>query len=283
MKLSLITASVIAAALTIGCGDSTVEKKADAPAPADTTPAPPATSSRQLIDGKALVTTPVNLLADPGFSLVGRNTGYGSFLALYDGSQAQATLTSTLDSRSPAGFGGSVAHVRPEKATDKTSESVLLLTAFLAGKGPFHAKIWVSKSNVKDEPVELPTDGSAVTASIADGNPDGRDAFDLAVDPAATRTVNGRTWVLLRADILQPLEKGAFFVIRTGSKGGHIQLAAPEVTSDQLTVGQAVLARKDLIIAAARTKTSSERTAIQSYISMKPRLVPAAPAPQFAD
>jgi hypothetical protein len=282
MKLSLITAASLAATLAIGCASADDDKKATAPPPADTAPVPTETApARQLVDGKALATTPVNLLADPGFSLAGRDSGYGSFLGFYDGGQERFTLAATLDSRSPAGFGGAVGLVRPAKATDSKSKAVTLLTAFLGGTGPFHAKIWVSKSNVNDEP--LPTDDVDVKVSVADGNPESGEAFDLAADPAATRVVNGRTWVLLRGDIMKPLVSGGFFVIRTGTKGGHIHLASPEVTSDQLAVGQAVLARKDLLIAAARAKTSNERQVIRAYKSIPPRLLPAAPSPQHAD
>lgn len=285
MKLSLITAATAAllASFAIGCGTSE-DKGEGGPKPAETTPAPAETASgRQLVDGKALSTSPVNLLADPGFSLVGRQQGYGSFLAFYDGGQRQFELAATLDSRSPAGFGGAVALVRPEKATDSKSQAVILLTSFLGGKGPFHAKIWVSKSNVRGEPVDTPTDGSAVNVSIMDGSPEANDAFDLEVDPAATRTIAGRTWILLRGDVTRPLDSGAFFVVRTGTSGGHIHLAAPEVTSDELTVGQAVKSHASLTLARARVKRTSERLAIKAYQALPPRLVPAAPKAELAD
>lgn len=288
MKLSLVkigTLTLATAALAIGCSVSTEEKKTDAPKPTEPAVVGPneAAPVRKLVDGPALASSPVNLLADPGFSLVGRENGYGSFLAFYESGSKGYTLESTYDSRSPAGFGGSIALIKPAGATNQKTKAVTLLTSFLGGKGPFHAKLWVSKSDVDGAPVDTPTDGSAVSASIADGSPESNDAFDLKVDPNATRVTNGRTWVLLRADIDKPLDKGGFFVIRTGTTGGHFQLAAPEVTSDELVVGQAVLSKSALVAAVARVKTPTEKLAIKAYQSMPPRLMPAAPRPHAGE
>jgi hypothetical protein len=280
MKLSLIAAAAITASLAAGCSVTDADKQA-APKPADTTAPNDTAPPRTLVDGKALPTTPVNLLADPGFSLVGREQGYGSFLAFYENSREELELGVTLDSRSPAGFGGAVALVRPKSATDTRSRSAVLLTTFLGGTGPFQAKLWVSKSNVAGEPVELPTDGSAVRASVMNGTPDSDDAFDLTVEPDTTRTIGGRTWVLLSAAIAGPLGSGGFLVIRTGTKGGHIHLAAPEITSDELTIGQAVRSRSNVTFAAPRAKSAEERAAIRAYRSIPPRLLPAAPRPQL--
>lgn len=278
MKLSLIFAAALAAS-AVACGTS---DEPGAPQPQPTTeqpPAgetPPAATGRQLIDGKQLPTSPVNLLADPGFGLTGQEAGYGSFLAFYEGSYDPVELQTTIDSRSPAGFAGAVALVRPAGATDKKSEPVLLLTSFLGGAGPFRAQIWVSKSDVKGTPVELPTNGSAVKVSIADGDPDVGESFDLKPVDGATRTIGGRTWVLLKADIAKPLANGGFFLVRTGDKGGHVHLAAPEVTSDQVAVGQAVM-RSSAAAAIGRVKTSSERAVIRKYRALPPKLVPASP------
>ncbi len=284
MKLSLVTAATLAAlgTLALGCGVSAEEKKQDAPPTAEPPPVTPP-PGRKLVDGAASSTSPVNLLADPGFSLVGRQQGYGAFLAFYEGASRRFELATTLDSRSPAGFGGAVALVRPANATDKRSQAVTLLTSFLGGAGPFRAEVWASKSNVAGEPVDFPTDGSALTVSVMDGSPDSNGAFDLAIDPTATRTAAGRTWVAFRGDIAKPLANGGFFVVRTGAKGGHIHLAAPEITSDELTVGQAVRSRSTLFPAAARAKAPSERLAIRAYRAIPPRLVPAAPEPRLVD
>jgi hypothetical protein len=283
MKLSLITA-VALGALAAGCGTSEEEKKADPPKQEEPAPPSESTPQRQLVDGKTLSTSPVNLLADPGFSLVGRSSGgLGSYIAIYDGSSREADLTASLDSRSPASFGGAVAIVRAENATDSKSKAITLLTSFLGGKGPFHARIWVSKSNVAGGPVDLPTDGSAVTVSVMDGSPDSNDAYDLAVDPDVTKTIAGRTWVLLRGDVSKPLDNGGFFVVHTGTTGGQIHLAAPEVTSDEVVIGQAVKSRSSLRAATVRTKVLAERAAIKRYYAIPPRLVPAAPKPALID
>ena len=277
MKLSLIFAASLAA-FAVACGNSD-EPAPNAPPATEQPPAdqpPPAAPGRQLIEGKQLPTSPVNLIADPGFGLSADQGGYGSFMAFYEGGYDPLELETKIDSRSPAGFGGAVATIRPNKVTDTKSEPVVLLTSFLGGAGPFHAQLWVSKSDVKNNPVDLPTDGSAIKVSIADGDPDVGESFDLAAVDGASRTIAGRTWVLYKTDVTKPLSSGGFFMIRTGEKGGVIHLAAPEVTSDQLVVGQAVM-RSSTSLAVARAKTPLERNAIKKYRSVKPRLTPAAP------
>jgi hypothetical protein len=277
MKLSLIFAASIAT-FAVACGTAD-ENQGRQPPVTESPPAeqPPANApGRQLIEGKQLPTSPVNLIADPGFGLSGQGGGYGSFLSFYEGGYDQFELDTPIDSRSPAGFGGAVAVVRPAGATDKKSEPVVLLTSFLGGAGPFHAQIWISKSDVKGKPVDLPTDGSAVKISIADGDPDLGESYDLKPALDANRTVGGRTWVLYKADIAQPLASGGFLTLRTGEKGGHIHIAAPEVTTDGLVVGQAVM-RSSAFAAVARTKAPYERTAIKRYRAVPPKLGPAAP------
>ena len=123
--------------------------------------------------------------------------------------------------------------------------------------------------------VDLPTDGSAVKVSIADGDPDIGESFDLKAVDGSNRVVGGRTWVLYKGDITKPLANGGFFLIRTGNKGGHIHIAAPEVTSDQVVVGQAVMRSSSQFAAVARVKAPSERAAIKKYKAVPPRLVPA--------
>ncbi len=283
MKLSLIAAASIAS-LAIACGINDEGGAPRLPQSSDPVPtAEPAAAPppRQLVEGRQLATTPVNLLTDPGFGLTGQQVGFGSFLAFYDGTYEQFEIGTTLDSRSPAGFGGQVGIIKPAGATDKKSDPVLLLTSFLGGQGPFHAQVWVSKSDVKGNPVDLPTDGSAVKVSIADGDPDTGETFDLKPVDGAARAAGGRTWVLLRADITKPLAHGGFFIVRTGSKGGQVHVAAPEVTSDQLAVGQAVMARGALAAVSGRPKTASERLAIAKYRALPPRLVPATAQPRL--
>lgn len=283
MKLSLIAAAAIAS-LALACGttdDGNVPRLPPSPDSTATSEPSPAPPPRQLTSGRQLATSPVNLLTDPGFGLAGQQVGFGSFLAFYDGSFEQFELDTTLDSRSPAGFGGAVAIIKPAGATDKKSDSVLVLTSFLGGQGPFHAQVWASKSDVKGNPVDLPTDGSAVKASIADGDPDTGETFDLKPVEGSAKTVGGRTWVLLKADIAKPLAHGGFFIVRTGSKGGQIHIAAPEVTTDQIVVGQAVMSRGARLAVSGRPKSASERVAIEKYRAIPPRLVPASAQPRL--
>lgn len=255
-----------------GCDSSNDD--AASPKPPPTTAEVPATEPpvRKMIEGTQLGTSPVNLLVDPGFALVEGGAGYGSFLALYDGSFDAFGLTTSIDSRSPAGFGGAVAFAKG--MTDKSSLPVLLLASVLGGQGPFRAQVWVSKSDIKGNPVEIDLDAkTGVSAAITDETPEGK-AYKLEAVPDMARTSGARTWTLLRVTIPTPLSYGAYFVIRTGNGGGSYHFAAPEVVAQPLVDGMQT--------ASATTRTprtraidASERAAITKYKSRKPRLVPA--------
>ena len=277
----LVALAALAALCAVGCGES------DAPAPArtaatdDTAPpaAPEAPAKRRtLVTGSALPTSPVNLIADPGFYLLGYEQGFGSFLTFYnDGDFAE--VTSSADSRSPAGFGGRVANLKDAFATDTKSRAMTMLASFAGGPGPFRAQVWVSKSDAKGTPVAAPTSKSALQISIAGGSPGASQAYDLTVDPAATRTAGDRTWLLYRADIAEPIKHGGFFMIETGEEGGQWQIAAPELVATPLLAG---LATRDLSTrwqARSRALTRRERDAARRYAAIPPRLVPAAKAP----
>ena len=90
----------------------------------------------------------------------------------------------------------------------------------------------------------------------------------------ATRNAGGRTWILLRADITKPLTYGGFFVVHTGTGGGHFQIAAPEVIAQPLVDGL-TSTRSRSSVSHGRAKTASERSAILRYRSTPPQLVPA--------
>lgn len=278
MKLSLAPlVSVLSLSLSasvVGCGSSSSDP---APAPVaevpTETPVEPAPKPRTLIEATVQPTSPVNLLADPGFALVAAGASYTSFLAFEEATSSPFDIETTLDSRSPAGFAGGTALVRPSGATDTKSDAVILLTSILGGQGPFRAQVWFSKSDAKGKPATLATDGSAVSASLTEESPEGK-GYDLAPVPEATRTVSGRTWVLYRAEIASPLPYGGFMVIRTGDKGGQVQIAAPEVTTAEIVAGAAVRARS-ATPARARGTTSWERAAIRRFRSIKPVLTPA--------
>jgi hypothetical protein len=277
MKLSIVTV-VLAALAATACGE-TGDEGSLAPRPNGTDrpsgveqPSPP--PPRKLVDGSQLATSPVNLVVDPGFGLVGEQAGYGSFLALYEGSFSPVDVATTFDSRSPAGFGGNVAVVKAANANDKRSDAIVLLTSFLGGDGPFDAHVWVSKSDVKGNPVPVTIDAKGVTASITDGTPDG-EAFDLKPVSGAERTAGGRTWVLLRASVAKPLPYGGFFVVRTGTGGGQFLVAAPEVTARPLVDGLPARSLGAARPAVARASSPIERAATAKYKALPPRLVPA--------
>lgn len=277
MKLSLVLTTLSLAALA-GCSTTDDEpslRRAPTAEPAPT--APPATPApRKLVEGNALPTSPVNLIADPGFALAGEGASYGSFFAVTEGDYAQLELVTMADSRSPAGFGGSVAMVRPEGATNSASDPVLLLTAFQGGTGPFRAQVWLSQSDVAGNPKDVTVDPKGVRATVTDETPDG-EAYDLAIVESATRKVGARTWVLLRAELPKPLTYGGFFIVRTGTGGGQFWVAAPEVVAQPLVDG--ITATKSLGTTAKaiapRVKTQAERGAITKYKSRPPLLVPA--------
>jgi hypothetical protein len=283
MKLSLIVAAALSV-FAVACSDL---EGSGGPAPRNTdvseppeTP-PPAPEPRRLLDqAEALPTSPANLIIDPGFGLLGGQAGFSSFIAFLDGGFTQLDLKATVDSRSPAGFGGNVALVKSDSATNKKSEAIVALTSFLGGAGPFRAQVWISKSTVSGTPTEVPTEASAVRVSIAEEDPEG-DAFDLTAVPEASRFVSGRTWVLFRAAVEKTLPYGGFFVVRTGEGGGMFHVAAPEITPQALEVGMSVKSSRLARAAVARRKTSSERAAITKVKAIPPRLVPASAAPHF--
>lgn len=273
MKLSLIAVAALSAlsVLAAACGleePSPLGRK-DPAAPATTDPAP-TSAPRKLVEGSALPTSPTNLIADPGFGLVGREAGYGAFLALYDDTFSPIDLETTYDSRSPAGFGGSVALVKPAGATSTKSDPVMLLASFQGGAGPFRAQVWVSKSSVSGAPADVTNDEKGVRAMLTDETPEG-EAFDLVPVDGSARTAGGRRWVLLRAEVQKPLVYGGFLVIRTGTGGGQFHIAAPEVVAQPLVDAHAVRSSRPLV--KARAKTSSERAAITRYKQQRPRLM----------
>ncbi|HEY8076572.1 MAG TPA: hypothetical protein VIF62_20750 [Labilithrix sp.] len=243
------------------------------PAASATATAPPPPQKRTLASGTQLVTSPTNLLLDPGFGLVGGQAGYGMFFTYLATDNSDVTVNVTLDSRSPAGYGGAVALVKPDGATNKQSDPVIMLASFQGGNGPFHGKVWVSKSNIDGAPVDFTADKKTIVATLTDATPDGQ-AFDMTVTDGATKSIGGRTWVLLQVDVQNPLPYGGYFVLNIGGTGGQIHIAAPEVTAQPLLDGQTTMS---LRTSRARGLTPAERSAITKYraVTAKPRWVPA--------
>lgn len=276
MKLSLIAASIAALAVA-ACGTSDEARLSGVQAPSEpavTPPPAPAAPPRTLITGTALPTSPVNLIADPGFGTLAGQAGFGSFLAFDELTFSQLEVKTTVDSRSPAGFGGAVALVVADGATSSKSDPVLFLTSFQGGAGPFHAKVWVSRSTVSGKPTELVVGNRGVKVTIADGTPDGS-GFDLTAVEGSDRIAGDRTWTLVRGEITQPLPYGGFFVIHLGTGGGQLHVASPEIVAQPLLDG--LVTTKSLKPSLhARSLTTMERSAIHRYHSAPPRLIPAA-------
>jgi len=296
MKLSLVTprlSSICASAFALGlslalpgCGSNDEPAIASTP-PAAIPTAPPtavAPATRTLVQGKALSTSPVNLVVDPGFGLLG-GQAFGTFLTAYEDDSSEATVRAVYESRSPAGFGGSTARIADDDATDTRSRAILFLTSFAGGSGPFRAQVWVSRTNPKGTPVdETSAEAFGVRVSLTEEAPDGT-ATDLPMVPEETREMGGRRWVLLRGEVPQGFAYGGFLVIRTGTNGGQFAVAAPEVVPAPLLAelaegartraGTSSRAREALTV---RPRTAAERTAIQRYRSRPPRLVPAGSA-----
>lgn len=279
MKPYLALAAVSASLLVLaGCSTNDDEPVARrAPTAEPTTEPPPAVAApRKLVESNALATSPVNLIADPGFGLAGQELGFGSFLAVTEDGFSQIELVTRSDSRSPAGFGGSVAIANPDGATDKESDPVLVLTSFQGGTGPFRAQVWVSQSTVSGKAKDVTIDPKGIRATVTDETPEG-EAFDLTLVESATRKVGDRTWVLLRTEIAKPLTYGGYFVVRTGTGGGQFWIAAPEVVAQSLVDG--IASTKSITSTAhaiaPRAKTRAERGAITKYKSLPPRFVPA--------
>lgn len=274
MKLSL--SHVLGASLALAACDVHIPNRLDVEDDKPPTAKAAAVTPRRLVEGTSLPTSPVNLIADPGFFLVGQETSYGSFLAFFASSFSPFSPRLALASAAPSGFGGAVLHVEPPRATDTKSDAIILLTSFPGGNGPFVAELWASKSDAKGEPTPMPPNGSAFLATIADGSPEAA-GYDLVADPEGTRTVGSRTWVRFRGTVTAPLTDGAFFVVTTGRDGGHVQFSAPSVTSAEVTPGGAVQQARGLSSAtlARRALRGLEREAIAKYRRLPPRLAPA--------
>lgn len=254
-----------------------VTPAAPPPAPAPTAATPP---KRSLVEGKLLANSPQNMLLDPGFVLTEQGEGgAGSFVAYYSSGNQRLTVKIRNDSSSPSGFGGGFAILKDPKATDTTSRSFQLLSSFVGGKGPFAARVWVSFTDGAGLPKAAPEENSGFSASLVDNRE--RNAAELVNDPEATKVANGRTWHLYKGEQAKDLVGGGLFLISYGSKGGGIELAAPEVVPVALT--RAALAHPDARVETSapalreRPLTTEERGSIAKYRSIPPRLMAAAP------
>lgn len=217
----------LATLFVVGCGSSAEPQQ---PAPAAATPADDAgvdTGSnaapvRTMVTRSLLPGAPQNMILDWTF----RDAGWGKFLSLYDGLSAQYTAQSRILGVAPAGVTAPVAIFKDNTATDEKSKGITSICPFVGGKGPFLARVWVSKSTAAGAPAELVDDKLVFRASITTGGiPEGK-AYDLA--RVSQKTLGDRVWHLYEAKIDTSLETG-FFNLRFGRKGGGFMVQAPEV------------------------------------------------------
>lgn len=274
MKISLATALSLFA---LACGTTDDVPQPPPVKPADSAqatqpPAPP--QKRTLLDGTQLASSPVNLLIDPAFGLEIANYGQAGYGMWIDEAAQQTGFTTTLDSRSPAGFGGAVGLFQADGATNTQSDELVFIAPFPGGGGPFRARAWVSKSDVNGKPVTFTTDVKSIQLSLAAATPSG-DAVDLTAVSGATRSYAGRTWVMLEVNVAQPYPYGGYFIIHTGTKGGRWHIAAPEVVAQPLVQGLPTQSL-DLGKTVTRPKTAKEQRTIDAYRKLQPKLVPAA-------
>ncbi|AKV03420.1 hypothetical protein AKJ09_10083 [Labilithrix luteola] len=271
------------ATLALGCFGAACSNSSDSgPAPAPTAPVveqpaptPTTPTGRQLIDS-AGPTSPVNLIIDPNFALATGSPSYGAFLAVSE-SGGLITLDTTADSRSPAGFAGNVAIVKAPNATDKRSTGVLLLASFQGGEGPFDAQVWVSKTDLAGNPADVTIDAKGITASITNGTLDGQ-AYDLTPVDDERHVAGGKTWVLLRTKVTDPLPYGGYFLVNTGTGGGQFLVARPEIVPQSLAAGVATRSLDVKAVRAPRPLTDAERLAMKRYRAIPQRFVPAGAA-----
>ncbi len=258
----------------VGCGSSVDPGQPDTGAVVDTgvaeTPAPkPAARTLQTV---GLLPGPAqNLVLDWTF----RESGWGAFLALTEGSFSQATLPVRVLTDSPGGAGAPVALFKDPTGTADKSKGVTATCVLVGGKGPFEASVWVSRSTFDGAPVEWADDlGSA---SITTQGPRLGKAYPLAVDPSKTRKVGDRTWVQLHARIDATLDT-AFFVIQS-TKNGVLWVTAPWIVPEGLTTTGDPTTKAFVPGVAAREPTAAELQAVRDYARLvKPQLVPAGKA-----
>lgn len=268
------TALSLIALLAVGCGSSVepeppkAEPIVDA-GPPDTAPV----STRTLITRSLLSGAPQNLLLDITF----RDQGWGHFTSFYDSASSQLNVASRVISLAPAGLTAPVAVFKDPTADDTRSKGMTSIASFLGGKGPFVARIWVSRSNAAGQPIELVEDPSVFRCAITTGGmPEGK-AYDLARKDS--KVFGDRTWVLFESTIEADLPGTAFFNLKFGRKGGGFMVTAPEVVASKL-LPPADTKLSYEAPAKARALLPEERDAIARYVRQPHRLgLP--PLPKF--
>jgi hypothetical protein len=264
----------VAAVLLAGCGSSVQpeQPKEEAP-PVVTTPEQPK-ASRTIVNRPLLGTSPHNLLLDIAF----REAGWGHFTSFFDGASSQYNASSRTFSLSPLSVTAPVGVFKDPAATDEKSKGIMSIASFLGGKGPFVARVWVTRSNVAGSPLSLDEDPTTFRAAITTGGfPEGK-AYDLA--RKNEKTIGDRTWFLFEGQIDGDLPSTAFFNLKFGRKGGAFMVQAPEVIAKNLLPpGDTAMAMKASIT--PRAVTFEESAAVAAYLRQPHQL--GLPAPRFDD
>jgi len=242
-----------------GCGSSNEPEQPTNNLPTQPGPQPkPEPAARTLIQRPLLTTSAQNLLLDIGF----REGGWGHFTSFFDGASAQVQVASRTFSLAPASVTAPVGVFKDSTATDTKSRGIISLCSFLGGKGPFIARVWVSRSNVAGEPLELEDDPLVFRAAITTGGyPEGK-AYDLARKDS--KTLGARTWVLFEGKIEAELPGTAFFNLKFGRRGGGYMVTAPEVMAEALMPAADKTMALEVPLR-VRTVTFDESAAIAAY------------------
>lgn len=174
-----------------------------------------------------------------------------------------AQITTRTFSLAPASVTAPVGIFKDPAADDVKSKGMVSVCSFLGGKGPFVARVWISRSNAAGDPIELEEDPLVFRASLTTGGfPEGK-AYDLARKDQTT--LGKRTWVLFESKVEADLPSTAFFNLKFGRKGGGYMATAPEVLAvNLLPPGDSKMSFVAPI--AARAVLPDEALAIAAYI-----------------
>ncbi len=244
----------------VGCGSSVKPEQPNELPPVQTPPDPtPQPAVRTIIHRPLLSGSPQNLLLDVGF----RDSGWGHFTTFFDSGSAMAQVTSRTLSLAPASVTAPVGVFKDPSGDDVKSRGMISVCSFLGGKGPFVARVWVSRSNAAGDPIDLEEDPLVFRAALTTGGyPEGK-AYDLARKDQ--KTLGKRTWILFESRVDAELPSTAFFNLKLGRKGGGYMVTAPEV----IAVSLLPPADSKMSLAfpvAARAVLPDEAAAIAAYI-----------------
>ena len=270
MTTFINTRSLALAALVVGCGSSVQPEQPKVETPTVTPPETTPNAVRTIVTRPLLAGSPNNLLLDTTFRDQG-GFSWGHFAGLYDGGAALATATSRTLSLSPESVSAQVGIFKDTTATDEKSRGITSLSTFLGGKGPFLARVWVSRSNVAGAPIDFEDDPTVFRASITTGGlPEGK-AYDLS--RKTEKKIGERTWWLYETKVDDDLPSTAFYNLKFGRKGGAFMVQAPEVVAvNLLPPSDGAMALKPAL--KPRMVTFEESAAIAWYLRQPPKLTP---------